>query len=315
MDRLNLDPATATLLEVALRLLTIAVLALLATRALRLIDRRLVVWLVARRRGAPADPAREREAQQKAKTLAGLIGGFGYALILVIAVSMALRELGFDVTLLLASAGVVGIAIGFGAQTLVRDLLSGFFIIFEDQFAVDDIVRVGEFGGQVERLTPRITQIRTLDGALITIPNGEIKAVVNQSKQWSGVNLDVQVPNEADLDAAIELLREVGRDLQEDPQWGPVILETPQVLGIEQLGQTSVTVKVLVKTQPTRQFEVGRELRRRIKQAFREAGIDQAVAQSLQVTGPAGRDDALGRQTLIAQAQSEAERAPAARQG
>src|SRR5262249_40295924 len=199
---------------------------------------------------------------------------------------IALRELGFDITLLLASAGVVGIAIGFGAQTLVRDLLSGFFIIFEDQFAVDDIVRIGEFGGQVERLTPRITQIRTLDGALITVPNGEIKAVVNQSKQWSGVNLDVQVPNEADLDAAIELLGEGGRGLQEAPQGGPVIRETPQVRGIEQLGQPSVTVKVLVKPQPTRQFEVGRELRRRIKQAFQKAGIDQAVAQRLQVTGP-----------------------------
>src|SRR5262249_35710964 len=156
---------TATLLEVALRLLAIAVVALLAARALRLLDRRLVVWLLTRRRGAPADAAREREAQQKAKTLAGLIGGLGYALIIIIAGTMGLREFGFDVTPLLASAGVVGIAIGFGAQALVKDLLNGFFIISEDQFAVDDIVRIGEFGGKVERLTPRITQIRTLDGA------------------------------------------------------------------------------------------------------------------------------------------------------
>jgi small conductance mechanosensitive channel len=303
------DPATATLVETILRLLGIALVAALALRGLRLLDHRLVLRLMARRR----EPA--REAEQKAKTLAGMLAWPAYAIVLIVAIMMGLRVLGFDVTPLIASAGIAGIAIGFGAQALVRDLLNGFFIISEDQFAVDDIVRIGDFAGQVERLTPRITQLRNLDGALITIPNGEIKSVVNQSKQWSRVNLDVQVPLEADVDEVSDLLVEIGRDLHADPDWQPLLLEEPQVLGVEQLGERSVTLKVVAKTQPTRQFEVARELRRRIKRRFREQGLDLPLRDRLLVSGPLAPQDTPAHQAMLAQLQSEAERTPASPSG
>ncbi|HEX2924234.1 MAG TPA: mechanosensitive ion channel family protein, partial [Chloroflexota bacterium] len=180
---------------------------------------------------------------------------------------------GRDITPLLASAGIAGVAVGFGAQNLIKDWLSGFFILLENQYSVDDVIKVGEYSGTVERLDLRRTVLRNLEGSVIVIPNGEVRTVTNLTKEWSRVVMDVGVPYEEDEDRVIEGLRRVGADLAEDVEIGGMILEPPEVLGIELLGQYQVTLRMLVKTLPTKQWLVARALRRRVKRMFTQEGF------------------------------------------
>jgi small conductance mechanosensitive channel len=196
-----------------------------------------------------------------------------------------LQQLHVNITPILASAGVVGIAVGFGAQSLIKDLFAGLLILLEDQYSVGDTIKIGEIAGTVEQLTLRATRIRGLDGSLTTIPNGTIATVSNMSKDWSRVVLDVDVAYEEDVDRAMELVLDTARQMKEErPR---EILEEPAMLGVDKLGSTSVTIRLMVKTLPAKHFEIGRELRRRIKLAFERENIKAPLPQQqLILTNP-----------------------------
>lgn len=208
------------------------------------------------------------EAEKRARTMAGLLRTVGTAFIIVVAALMALREIGLDITPLLAGAGVAGLAIGFGAQSLIKDVIAGFFILMEDQFHVGDVIQVAGVSGQVERMNLRTTIVRDLQGTVHFVPNGEIKVASNLTKEWSRAVLEVGIGYQEDLDRTLVVLAEVGGELAADAAFGPMILEPPQVLGVESLSESQVTVRLLLKTLPSKQWDVARELRRRIKNRF-----------------------------------------------
>lgn len=214
------------------------------------------------------------EREKWAKTLAGILRAVGTITIVLIATMMVLRELGLDITPIVAGAGVAGLAIGFGAQSLIKDVIAGFFILLEDQFRVGDVIQAAGVSGLVEKMTLRITVIRDLHGTVHFIPNGEIKVVSNLTKEWSRAVLDIGVSYKEDIDRVAEVLRKVGSELQEDEQFGRLLLEPPEVLGVEAFGESKVKIKMVAKTLPQKQWEVARELRRRIKAAFDQEGIE-----------------------------------------
>lgn len=251
-----------------LRSLVIVVGSLVLIRLLRGVSDRLARLVV------DDDPTGVSEKAKRARTLAGILKATGTVTVVLIGSMMVLREVGLDITPIIAGAGVVGLAIGFGAQGLIKDLIAGFFILLEDQFHVGDIIQVSGVSGLVERMNLRITVVRDLHGTVHFVPNGEIRVVSNLTKEWSRAVVEVGVGYGEDVDRVIGVLNSVGRDLAADPALGPVILEGPQVLGVEALGESQVTLRVLVKTLPLKQFDVARELRKRIKAAFDREGIE-----------------------------------------
>jgi len=215
------------------------------------------------------------EREKRALTLAHIVRAVGATAIVIIATMMGLREFGLDITPIIAGAGVVGLAVGFGAQSLIKDVIAGFFIILEGQFGVGDVIRTGDITGQVERLTLRVTVLRDPHtGAAHFIPNSELRVVSNLTKEWSRVALNVGVTYREDIDRVVGVLKRVGHEVSLDERVGALILEAPEVLGIEALGQSQVTLQVMVKTLPQKQWEVARELRKRIKAAFDKEGIE-----------------------------------------
>ena len=187
---------------------------------------------------------------------------------------MILSELGVNIAPIIASAGIIGIALGFGAQSLVKDFLSGIFMIFEDQYGVGDVVDVGEASGTVEAVSLRVTRLRDLNGTVWYVPNGEIVRVGNMSQNWSRAVVDVSVGYDEDLARAQRVLREVAHDLWEDEDFSSVIIEEPEVTGVEAFNPDAVTLRVLIKTAPMEQWAVARELRQRIKARFDHEGIE-----------------------------------------
>lgn len=215
------------------------------------------------------------EQEKRALTLTGIVKTVGTTVVVIIAIMMGLQEIGLDITPIIAGAGVVGLAVGFGAQSVIKDVIAGFFIILEGQFAVGDVIKTGEISGVVERLNLRVTILRDFSsGAVHFIPNSELKVVSNLTKEWSRVALDIGVAYHEDIDRVVEVLQQIGQELGRDERMGPLILEPSEVLGIESFGESQVTIKVLVKTLPQRQWEVARELRRRIKATFEKEGIE-----------------------------------------
>ncbi len=186
---------------------------------------------------------------------------------------IALTTMGVNIAPLLAGAGLVGVAVSLASQNIIKDAINGFFIILEDQYALGDVINVGNVGGLVENLNLRITQLRDSEGRLITIPNSEIKIVANLSSRWSRADLSIPVAYHADIDQALDLIDTVGLQMDGDPKWQEKIIETPQVLGIENFGDRGVMIRVWIKTQPLKQWEVAREYRRRVKIAFDKADI------------------------------------------
>lgn len=244
------------------RLLLIAAASVLLVRLLSSLVNR-ILHLMANGSGATIS-----EAEKRALTMASLLRTVGTAFIIIVAALMALREIGLDITPLLAGAGVAGLAIGFGAQSLIKDVIAGFFILMEDQFHVGDVIQAAGVSGQVERMSLRTTIVRDLQGTVHFIPNGEIKVASNLTKEWSRAVLEVGIDYQEDLDRTLHVLAEVGRELAADASFGPMVLEPPQVLGVESLGEFQVTLRLLLKTLPSKQWEVARELRRRIKYRF-----------------------------------------------
>ena len=226
--------------------------------------------------------ARERRAQ-RARTIGTVLRSVATGVIVVVTVLMALSELGLNIAPLLASAGIVGVAVSFGAQSLVKDFLSGMFMIMEDQYGVGDTVNLGDAIGIVESVGLRVTQVRDTAGVLWYVPNGQIARVGNSSQGWSRAIVDVSIGYGQDTTAASEVLAEVGAQAREDPVIGPLIIEDPEVWGVEQLSANAVVMRMVVKTLPAEQARVGREMRHRAQLALTRAGISPPFMQ--------GRDD------------------------
>jgi len=187
---------------------------------------------------------------------------------------MILSELGVNIGPLLAGAGIAGIAIGFGAQSLVRDVLSGLFIIMENQYGKGDVVRIADIAGLVEEVNIRRTILRDLDGIVHVVPNGEIRVASNFTKEYSRVNLNISVAYGEDLDHAMQVINRVGREMAEEEYWAEAILKPPEALRVDNLGDSGIDIKILGETKPIRQWEVMGELRKRLKKAFDEEGIE-----------------------------------------
>lgn len=215
---------------------------------------------------------------QQVRTLAGVINGLGSAVILFVASLEALSLLGLNLGPLLASAGIVGLAIGFGAQTLVHDVINGFFILIEDQFDIGESVRMAGVKGNVEAMSLRRTVLRDDDGTLHMVPNSQITIVSNQTRDWAQVSLKVTVAYDEPSDRIIALLKRVGEDVRHDPQFSDDIVSDVQVPGIERVGNGEAEYLLLMKTRPTKQYGVSRELRRRIKEVF--------TAEKVKTPGP-----------------------------
>jgi small-conductance mechanosensitive channel len=213
------------------------------------------------------------ERRKRAQTIASLARRTLSGLIWTCAVLMVLRELDVDITPVLAGAGIVGLAVGFGAQTLVRDIITGFFLIVEDQVRVGDVAVVNGIGGLVEQINLRTIVLRDLEGVVHVVPNGEIRTLANRTKDFAFYVIDLGIEYEADVDQVTTLVREAGSELQADPVFGPSILEPVEILGVDAFNESSLTLKVRIKTVPLKQWEVGRELRRRIKRVMDAHGL------------------------------------------
>ena len=268
------------------RLLTILLIALLLIRLLRIVTRRLIAVA-----GSESAVRVARMREQQTRTLAGILYSAGAAIIVIVSVLMALPEFGFNVTPVAAAAGLASLSIGFGAQHLVHDFINGFFTVLEDQYVVGDIVRIGDVVGRVEHLTLRRTVIRDPQGALVTIPNGEITKVANLSRDWGQVFLDTILASDQPLDEALNALESVATEFRTDPSWSPLLLDGPRVLGVESLSANGATVRLQVRTAATRQDDVARELRRRVQMELAERGIQVGGVQRMQlvVTEPEAR--------------------------
>ena len=266
------DRALSTFARVAVWLfgpglvvLLILVVTLLTARFVGAVVQHLVVSLGMRHGGRVA---------LRAGTLSGTVAAAAQVLVLFVGVLTVLAQLDVDPVPLLASAGVAGIAIGFGVQSLIRDFFTGFFILLEDQYGVGDVIRVGAISGRVERLTLRITQIRSLDGSLTSIPNGEITTVTNLSKDYAQVVIDVPVALGEDVDRASEVIARTARELA--AEWADRVRGEPEVLGVESVDPATraMTIRVTMRTAPLEQWGVSRELRRRLVDAFEASGIE-----------------------------------------
>ena len=212
--------------------------------------------------------------KKREETLMRIFNGIVKILLVTIATLMILSEIGIKIAPILAGAGIAGIAVGFGGQYLIRDIITGLFIIIENQFRVGDVVSIKGVGGTVEDITLRMTTLRDLDGTVHHIPNGEITVVSNMSKYFSRVNLNIGVAYNTRLDHAIEVVNRVGKDLAEDPAWKEHIISAPQFLRVDSLSDSSVDLKILGDTKPIMQWAVMGELRKRIKEAFDKEGIE-----------------------------------------
>lgn len=221
------------------------------------------------------DAIRERNerARQRALTLGAVLRSIASVAIYGLAALLCLGELGVNLGPLIAGAGIVGLAIGFGAQSLVRDFLAGMFIVLEDQYGVGDDISIDGATGTVEKITLRTTSLRDVDGTLWVVPNGEIKRVANRSQRWSRAVLDLRLGADTDIERAIEVARAAARDFFERDVTSGAALEPPDVLGIESFVDDAAVLRVTVKTQPGRQLDVARALRLHLRRAFADAGV------------------------------------------
>ena len=220
-----------------------------------------------------------RRMQVRITTIARLVGGIVAIFWIITGILMALTLIGINVTPLLAGAGILGLAFSFASQNIIKDALNGFFIILEDQYAVGDVINVGDLGGMVENLNLRITQLRDGQGRLITIPNSEIKTVANLSSQWSRAEIDIPIAYQTDIDLALELIARVANEMDGESEWQDQIVEPPEVLGVDNFSDRGSVVRIWIKTEPLRQWAVAREFRRRLQKVFEKHNIPLPVSQ------------------------------------
>ncbi len=212
--------------------------------------------------------------KQRALALGTVLRSVTTLVVYTLALMMALAEFSVSLGPLVAGAGIVGIAIGFGAQTLVQDFLSGIFMLIEDQYGVGDLIHVGEASGVVEEITLRTTQIRDVNGTVWYIPNGEIRRIGNMSQQWARAVLDIEVAYDTDIPFAVSVIKEVADSVWHDQIESATVLEEPEIWGVEEFGASAIAIRLVLKVEPGEQFATAREVRKRLKAAFDEHGIE-----------------------------------------
>jgi len=255
------------LAERGLRIALIAILAYAVVRIIAATSGRLEAEI-----GQPGS-ADMVERLKRARTISGLVRNLLNTIVISIATLMVLRQLDIDIMPILTGAGILGLAVGFGAQTLVKDLIAGFFLTFEDQVRVGDVAVINGTGGLVEAINLRTIVLRDVEGTVHVFPNGSVIQLANKTKDFSYAVLDLGVAHKEHPDEVFVVLREIGAALAADPAFAPAILEPLEIMGVDALIDTQVTIKLRIKTLPQKQWEVGRELRRRIKNTFDERGI------------------------------------------
>ena len=267
-------------LAMAIRLLLILVFAFIANRILRALVNRLV---------QPAGSSATRSAQareQQTREIANALYAILSKLVWLAAILTALSLVGIDPFPALLVIGILAVAAAFGARNYLRDLLAGLTIVTEDQFVTGDTVQIGDTSGRVESLTLRRTLLRDSRGALVTIPNGDIRAVANLSRDWSQTFVDVPLDPEAALERALEVLDAAAAGLRDDPAWSQALVDGPRILGVHSYDSTASVIRLQLRTTPTRQDEVARELRRRIQLEFQRQGIPLSSVQRFELAAP-----------------------------
>ena len=233
----------------------------------------------------------EEEIQQRVDTLASVFTAGGRVIIVLVTLLTLMPLAGISIGPLLAGVGILGLAVGFGAQSLVKDIISGLFILLDDQYSKGDVVTVGGISGLVEDVGIRRTVLRDLDGIVHYIPNGEIAVASNFTQEYSRVNLNVGVSYSEDLDHVMRVIDRVGEEMAADPKWGPSIISPPKSLRVDNLGDSGIEIKVVGDTKPIKQWEVMGELRKRLKKAFDDEGIEIPYPHRVMVTRGAKATD------------------------
>ena len=238
-------------------------------------------------------PLASARREQRARTMATVLKSLSTAVVGTVVILM-ITSMFYDIGPLLAGAGILGVAVGFGSQSLVKDVVTGIFMIVEDQYGVGDVVDVGEASGSVEAVGLRVTRVRDVDGTVWYVPNGQIQRVGNMSQGWARAVLDIAVDYDEDVARIQNLLLDIAQGVKADPQFAPLILDNPEVWGVEAFGTDSMVVRLVVKTQPLQQWTIARELRRRIKDRFGTEGVELPVparaarSRPEPLPGPAG---------------------------
>ncbi|MCI0547145.1 MAG: mechanosensitive ion channel, partial [Candidatus Rokubacteria bacterium] len=297
----------AWLIEHGPAILAIIAVMLLLRWLVRILSRRVVRVVV--QRGVESGGA---EALDRAQTLVGVFENAAATAIIVGGVLMILQEAGVPVTPLLGGAAVIGLAVAFGAQNLIRDYFQGFMILLEGQFKLKDVVRINSnLSGQVEVITLRMTALRDLEGNLHFIPNGEIKAVTNMTHGWARAVLELPIAYQDDVDRVMDEVERLGRSMRAEPRYASLILDDPTMLGVEAFGENGVVIKCFIKTAPQQQWVVKREMLRRIKRRFDELGIALPFAQRTAYTRPVIDGDPRGNDGPVADGDQRAADRPA----
>jgi small conductance mechanosensitive channel len=266
LESIAWEDVILTTVKVLLVLLLFWTASLLAKLALNRLERHLVT--------NEQNSQAAGESAKRAETLVGLLRQGLLIALWVLATLVVLQQVGVQIGPILASAGVLGLAVGFGAQNLVRDIISGFFIILEDQLRVGDVAIINGTGGLVEKINFRTMVLRDLSGTVHVFPNGTIESLSNMTKEWSAYVFDIGVAYKEDVDQVIDLMRDVGAGMREDAVFGALMLDDVEVFGLDQFGDSAVVIKGRLKTLPIKQWDVGREFKRRLKYAFDRAGIE-----------------------------------------
>jgi len=217
------------------------------------------------------------EDSKRAETLVRLLRQGVRIMLTVVVILVIMREIGVEIAPILASAGIAGLAVGFGAQNLVRDVISGFFLILENQVRVGDVAVINGTGGLVENINFRTIILRDLSGTVHVFPNGTITTLANLTREWSAYVFDIGIAYKEDVDQVMTMMRELGGELRKDPHFGPLMVDDIEIFGVDQFADSAVIIKGRIRTKPIKQWDVGREYRRRLKNLFDEKGVEIPV--------------------------------------
>lgn len=261
-------PLPDSWLEFGARLLAILLATVLALWITGRVTNRLDAW--ARRQGNLAPS----EGEKRLRTASNILRYAASLMIVTISAAVLLNEFGINLVPLLAGASFLGLILGLGAQNLVKDYVGGFFLLVENQYAVGDVIEIGNVNGRVERITLRMTQLRDVAGKVHFIPNGDIRLISNLTKEWSRAVLEIGVAYKEDVDRVIALLEDLCEEMGAHDRWGMMLTEPANVMGVQSLGDSAVTIRVALTTLPEMQWDVGREFRRRVKNRFDAEGIE-----------------------------------------
>ena len=260
------------LVNVFPKLILLIIILFVALKVIRFFIRRLTNALI--KRAHRKESIDDVEAGKRINTLMGILWGIGRIVIWTTAIYIILKEIGLDMKPILAGAGVIGLAVGFGAQELVRDFISGFFMLLENQVRTGDVAIINGTGGLVEKIELRTITLRDFSGVVHIFQNGKINSLSNMTKEWSAMVFDIGVAYKEDPEQVIQIMTEVGASMQNDEVFGPKIIEPIEVVGVDAFGDSAVVIRARFKTKPIEQWNVGREYRKRLKKVFDEQNIE-----------------------------------------